>query len=126
MTNLTARESEVIAAARALIKITHPEESTIAGSRLSRLRDAVETLDAPIGVGEVLAAFREERAAIRALFADIEPGHQDALLLAWDEARERYTRLLAEYAEGIGLTVRKAERGLAAHLAAFEAMEAAR
>lgn len=76
---------------------------------------------------ELIAAYREERRAIAQFWHNDDPdvGLLD-LLDVWDQARERYCRLLAEYAEGIGLSVRKAERGLGAHLAAFEAMEAAR
>lgn len=144
MTSLTVREGAVIAAARELLahvrevhgEITYNDEREIDGTAvpgyfspsgvmvesryIANLALCLMVLPEPIGAEEVLAAFRDERDAIRAFFSDIEPGSQEALLLAWDQARERYAHLLAEYAEGIGLFVRKAEKALGAHLAAAE------
>lgn len=138
MTSLSVRESEVIVAARKLaehVVSRYPAWGkrddnrggiVINVAKLAPLVEAIGAVGSAIGIGEVLAAFREERRTCAALIGNTEPGEQDRLLLDWDQARERYARLLTEYAEGIGLSVRKAEQALGAHLVAFEAMEAAR
>lgn len=69
----------------------------------------IETIDA----GDVIVAFKAERLACH-LFVSGDVEGQDGRLLAWDEARERYAQLLAEYCRQTGLTTRKAERGLGA------------
>lgn len=116
----SVRESDVIAAARSVVAESFTAQEVTDDDYMAavdRLRAVVAALDTPITHDEVLAAYREERAAIRAFMGNPQ-GDQEALLLAWDEARTRYMALLVEYAMGIGITVGKAERGLAAYLAA--------
>lgn len=112
----------LIGAAHALLVHARQEEgganfyadTVVHRAFLIDLDRAVTVADSdPIDAGDVLIAFKAERLACHQ-FVNAGPLEQDARLLAWDEARERYAQLLAEYCRQTGLTTRNAEKGLGA------------